>query len=93
MAVCKECEHYNACLIHWSESVLRNIGICEHFKSGWISVRDRLPLGMQNVLMYIERKGVMIGYYHPIDELWSYDGWSPVTHWMPLPKAPKEEAE
>ena len=43
MAVCKECEHYNVCLIHCSESVLRNRGICEHFKNGWISVKDRLP--------------------------------------------------
>lgn len=57
----------------------------------WISVKDRLPRGMQNVLMFIDCRGVMIGYYSPIDGLWSYDGWMPVTHWMPLPKPPKEE--
>ena len=58
---------------------------------GWISVKDRLPMGMQNVLMFIDCRGVMIGYYSPIDELWSYDGWMPVTHWMPLPLPPKGE--
>lgn len=57
----------------------------------WISVKDRLPMGMQNVLMFIDCRGVMIGYYSPIDKLWSYEGWLPVTHWMPLPEPPKEE--
>jgi hypothetical protein len=57
----------------------------------WISVKDRLPMGMMSVLMYVDGRGVMIGYYQPIDELWSYDGWMPVTHWMPLPEPPKGE--
>lgn len=29
--VCKDCLHYQVCLIHCSESVLKNRGICEHF--------------------------------------------------------------
>ena len=100
MAVCKECEHYNACLIHWSESVLRNIGICEHFKSGWISVRDRLPKKHEEVLACTD-DGCM-------DVLWLGDAmgvlfWEDnnfvcypkdyVAYWMPLPEPPKEEAE
>lgn len=41
--ICKNCDHYNVCLVHCSESVLRNRGVCEHFKHGWISVKERLP--------------------------------------------------
>jgi hypothetical protein len=59
----------------------------------WINVKDRLPMGMTSVLMFIDGRGVMIGYYQPIDGLWSYDGWSPGTHWMPLPEPPKDASD
>lgn len=30
---CKGCLHYQVCLVHCTESVLKNRGICEHFLS------------------------------------------------------------
>ena len=60
----------------------------------WISVQDRLP----------ESEYVYLVYREPKDEYWSpepvairrWNGhvWATqqtVTHWMPLPKAPKKE--
>ena len=29
---CKNCYHYNVCLVHCSERVLENRGICDHFQ-------------------------------------------------------------
>lgn len=79
--------------------------------SKWISVTERLPEGLDKVLVLFEngtimdaqyedciddesRFGTYRGYYDP-DTLGFVDGeWIPyegVTHWMPLPEAPKEE--
>lgn len=72
---------------------------------GWISVKDRLPKCMANkVLVWLEHEDLVgyIGYGHYEKykgvEMW-YDlehgeqftkrGYT-VTHWMPLPEAPKE---
>lgn len=61
----------------------------------WISVKDRLPEKMQNVLIANKR-----GVRYDIDKGW-YDGagwarcnkgrYGNVTHWMPLPELPEEE--
>ena len=72
----------------------------------WISVNDRLPKSKQMVLCYTPCDGFMfVGYYQEIEPnpYWkSY--WNiitamrstkkitkKVTHWMPLPEAPKDE--
>ena len=61
----------------------------------WISVEERLPEPDKNVLTLKNRKCVRIGYYSEDCEEWvindmvAYD--EDITHWMPLPKAPKEE--
>lgn len=62
----------------------------------WISVDERLPDSMDNVLICFEaggffRRRMVVGYW------WERAGqWGPniarrhtVTHWMPLPKLPK----
>lgn len=66
---------------------------------GWISVEERLP-GTERILI-TDGELVKEGYRRP-DGVWKYGReeyllWSqlsiyPVTHWMPLPEAPKEEA-
>lgn len=61
----------------------------------WISVKDRLPENNERVLAFCTDKCVH-------DVLWSWSCWygktfvlkyKEVTHWMPIPKLPKGEAE
>ena len=62
--------------------------------SEWISVNDRLPKEHENVLTYGARPSYDVVYVNRLIDKengeWLYDG---VTHWMPLPKPPKEDAE
>lgn len=58
----------------------------------WVSVEERLPEEKQRVIVRCERVGTSVGWI-----LWG--NWmadigpdaGKVTHWMPLPKSPKEE--
>ena len=66
---------------------------------GWISVKDRLPEDGQKVLVCGTRKGMQVGVFrglmHPFDAMgwwWKKDTRLDVTHWMPLPEPPEEEA-
>jgi hypothetical protein len=59
--------------------------------NNWISVKDRLPDGIDDVLV-TDKYDVRVGYYHSnwniySDELLGYE----ITHWQPLPKAPEGE--
>ena len=60
--------------------------------NSWISVKDRLPGTDDHVLCCTQtkagRQNVVIGYY--MDGAWRCGMNSNVTHWMPLPEAPKE---
>lgn len=101
MAVCKECEHYKVCLVHCSESVLRNRGICEHFKSGWISVKELLPEDPRFVLVYVKHpeSSSFPAWQCIMTDMWLGDRWAEnadeevheVTHWMLLPEPPEED--
>lgn len=57
-------------------------------KSGWISVKDRLPEKYGWYLTFNTR-GMMHVTWFLLDKSW--DSINPVTHWMPLPEPPDEE--
>ena len=69
--------------------------------SKWIPVTERLPDGRYDVLVlrtwWNERKPTQIGWYNEVAGSWyilAEDGYvvnDKVTHWMPLPEAPKGE--
>ncbi len=69
-------------------------------QSGWISVDERLPDTMQKVLAYRGefRGGMKNVYTHLGNGNWEDDysyrsstEYEGITHWMPLPEAPKGE--
>ena len=58
----------------------------------WIPVEERLPEEKQRVIVRCERVGTSAGWI--LWGNWMTDigpGAGKVTHWMPLPKAPKED--
>ena len=58
----------------------------------WIPVEERLPKPQENPVIACDYTGVCLAWYSPTMG-WQYrTGLSGVdiTHWMPLPKAPKE---
>ena len=60
----------------------------------WISVRDRLPEDQVEVLVATRSKNGVRNIdkgYLAIDHF-IHRGRAEVTHWMPLPEPPKEEA-
>lgn len=58
----------------------------------WIPVEERLPERYERALVHAERGGITVATYSKWG--WTmpmyFDG--EITHWMPLPKGPKEEA-
>jgi hypothetical protein len=60
--------------------------------SGWISVKDRMPEPNTVVLVYSNKKGVVIDFFdsYLLTGGEQFLSSSDVTHWMPLPEPPKE---
>ena len=73
---------------------------------GWVSVKDRLPENEEMVVCYTPCDGYMfIGFHRThVSANYNWSAWyiitamrstkkitKKVTHWMPLPKPPKEE--
>ena len=58
----------------------------------WVSVEERLPEEKQRVIVRCEHVGTSVGWI--LWGNWMTDigpGAGKVTHWMPLPKSPKED--
>lgn len=56
----------------------------------WISVKDKLPAPLEDVLVCYANGNVSCSYKLYLGD-WSFESlYGPVTHWMPLPEPPKE---
>jgi hypothetical protein len=65
------------------------------FMSEWISVKDRLPQPLEDVLAHELRGRIFIGYCAETfigNPIWYVGGYGAITitHWMPLPNPPEE---
>lgn len=65
--------------------------------SEWISVKDRLPENEDRILVYDLHNDIEFGFFNMRDKKFKYfdeNGYPYeflyVTHWMPLPKPPKD---
>lgn len=64
----------------------------------WISVKERLPEEKKaHYLCYLDDDSIAVCYWSNISINgirweWHNPNWKEVTHWMPLPEPPKEEA-
>ena len=84
------CEHVdNAGGIEVEDDDVEDVFIAQ-----WISVDDRLPENGIDVLVYV-RDGTIDTAYYSLCGYWEcYTSMSnAVSHWMPLPKAPKEDEQ
>ena len=99
-----ELEHEDHCFTHNCAIRIYNAG---YRKQEWISVEERLPDGEGDFLVWNkEQKRMEIRFFHrlpphyPVEshpEIREYFGnyadYKRITHWMPLPEAPKGGAE
>lgn len=60
-------------------------------QSGWISVDERFPEDGSPVVVYLKSGGITIARYDMAWGRFRTSGSITVTHWMPLPEAPKGE--
>ena len=72
----------------------------EHPKSPWISVDDDLPCNHQDLIhsnytdrvLISARNGfVEVAFMSKIENVWVWETPIKVSHWMPIPKLPKEQ--
>ncbi len=96
---CKTCIHNEVCgLTHCDQSIA-----CCDFVSGWISIKDRLPDRDDELVLVIANGkfgNITLDEAFELACYYKDDGWVlesypdmeniRVTHWMPLPKPPKE---
>lgn len=88
-------EHYKGCSDDWYKEA------CDYkaMLSRWVSVTERLPEEKKaHYLCYLDDDSIAVCYWsniniHGIRWEWHNPNWKEVTHWMPLPEPPKEEAK
>lgn len=58
----------------------------------WIPVTERCPEKSGDYLVFDDCRNLYVNEWHCLLKKWQYDD-SRITHWMPLPEPPKEEAD
>ena len=73
------------------ELIYRQPSVDPHKHGRWISVKDRLPEEKTRVLVFVPHSSIKIDTDRIVGRIWVR--WrGHVTHWMPLPEPPEEEA-
>ena len=97
MTLCEKCLHAEVCAIRDGHEECDEIALkyCFDFR-GWISVEDRLPEVSGDYLTFHEHGTRCVLYYNADIKLWNvyysddvHCAIRSITHWMPLPEAPK----
>ena len=92
-------EAVNGCSSYWSGLIAEHLYEQGYRKQEWISVEERLPIDSQTVLVVLNGKitgQTVIAMGSGCDGRWLLMGTGntssekyKITHWMPLPEAPK----
>ena len=89
-----KCDDTSGCIVEDYAEAIYNEG---YRKQEWISVDERLPETNEEVLVYSSVGKIYTACYIRVDgiEFWfeNIDGFREITHWMPLPEAPKMKGE
>lgn len=86
-------------LEHRISELTEKVAQLEAAQPKWISVEDRLPDAGEKVMVCGVKNGIQVGAFHmklrPENNRrwwWKKDTILEVTHWMPIPQMPKEDA-
>ena len=96
---CKNCLHVAVCARYSATGGM--VKKCQHFAtdnndgSKWIPISERLPKHEDVALCLITNGRQDILQFDEVENLWVGQQWAyrrhAVTHWMPMPEAPKGE--
>ena len=84
--------HNNASNAGWEVNYYKDALAALDAIPKWISV-DAPPKNMRRVFVYTWEGKMAITYYNPLSKTWDFNHDYKITHWMPLPEAPKEDTE
>ena len=88
--LCEQCGNKHCHAMYYAERAY-NAGYRK--QSEWISVEERLPESSDiECLLFLDNEQIVIGWYHVSAGVFVEGGiamLNKVTHWMPLPEAPK----
>jgi hypothetical protein len=89
---CKVCDHNGRCMVRLEAELVYEAGYRK--QSEWISVEDRMPDRPGEYLVYTWNGHILMCNCcdYLLDGDLQFDNYN-VTHWIPLPEAPKMKGE